>query len=88
MVIPGSIVDDSLFLDAFRGGLERDGNAAFPIIGCRAHRNLQRIEALAGVAVADSGEMEGRRILEIDREIAEPPFRIGNGPVLEINQVV
>ena len=62
VIIPRAVVDDGLFLDALGGGLKRDPDTSVRSERRRSRRNLQSIEALAGIPVADRGKMQ-RRIL-------------------------
>ena len=68
VIVPGAVVDKGLFLDALRGRLQRDADPPLGSERRGAGGDLQGIEAFAGVAVADGGQMKDRRLVEVERE--------------------
>ena len=88
VIVARTVVDDGLFLDALGSLGKRD---AYPPVGTErrgARGNLKGIQALAGIAIADHGEVPGRILLQIEREGAEAAFGVSNGPALEANEVI
>ena len=88
VIVPSSIVDHRLLLDTFGGCLQGDANSSCRAKGSCSGGNLKGIQAFSGIPVADCGKMTGCCFLEVDGERPKSSFRIGDGPLLQVDKVL